>query len=106
VRETIAVTPDAVRAVAGDVRRLAGGLRAATAGTGAGACRVSGALGVSAAASHLATAASFDAMWLAWSTALDQVAAALETHARALHAAADGYGETDAGALSALPAGH
>jgi len=105
VRETIAVTPDTVRADAVDARRLADGLRAASAGTGAGACRVSGTLGAPAAASHPATAASFDAMWLAWSTALDQVASALEAHARALDAAADGYGETDAGLLTGLPAG-
>jgi len=97
VRETIAVTPDAVRAVAGDVRRLAGGLRGASAQAGAAACRVSGALADA--------SAQFDAMWLAWSTALDQVATALEAHARTLAAAADDYREADAGAVPNLAAG-
>ena len=97
MRETIAVTPDAVRVVAGDVRRLAGELRGAGARAGGGACRVSGALA--------GASASFDAMWLAWSTALDQVAAALEAHARWLDAAADDYGETDADAVPDLLAG-
>ena len=97
MRETIAVTPDAVRAVAGDVRRLASELRGATAHAGAGACRVSGALA--------GRSAQFDAMWLAWSTALDQIASALEAHARTLDAAADDYGVTDAGAVADLPAG-
>lgn len=36
MRETIAVTPEEVRAEAVDARRLADGLRAASAGTGAG----------------------------------------------------------------------
>ena len=97
MRESIAVTPDAVRAVAGDVRRLADELRGAAAGTGAGACRVSGTLAGS--------AASFDGMWLAWSTALDQLASALGAHARTLDAAADAYGESDAAAVPGLPAG-
>jgi WXG100 family type VII secretion target len=97
VRESIAVTPDAVRAVAGEVRRLADELRGAAAGAGAAACRVSGTLAGS--------SAGFDGMWLAWSTALDQVAAALGTHARTLDAAADGYGEADAAAVPGLPVG-
>jgi WXG100 family type VII secretion target len=97
VRETIAVTPEAVRAVAGDVRRLAGELRGASAQGGAGACRVSGALA--------GASARFDAMWLAWSTALDQVATALEGHARTLVAAAGDYGEADTGAVPNLAAG-
>jgi WXG100 family type VII secretion target len=97
VRETIAVTPDAVRAVAGDVRRLAGELRGASAHAGAGACQVSSALA--------GGSASFDAMWLAWSTALDEVATALEAHARTLAATADDYGEADAGAVPNLAAG-
>jgi WXG100 family type VII secretion target len=96
VRESIAVTPDAVRAVAGEVRRLADELRGAVAGAGAAACRVSG---------TLAGSAGFDGMWLAWSTALDQLAAALGSHARTLGAAADGYGEADAAAVPGLPAG-
>lgn len=97
MRETIAVTPDAVRAVAGDVRRLAGELRGAAAAAGAGACRVSGTLA--------GRSPDFDAMWLAWSTALDQVAAALDTHARTLDAAAGDYRETDTAALPSLPVG-
>jgi WXG100 family type VII secretion target len=97
VRETIAVTPDAVRAVAGDVRRLAGELRAASAGGGGAACRVSGTLA--------GGSAQFDAMWLSWSAALDQLGSALEAHARGLDAAADGYGEADDGAVPDLPAG-
>jgi WXG100 family type VII secretion target len=96
VRETIAVTPDRVRAMAGEVRRLSGGLREATAAAGAGACQVSGALS--------GTGSGFDAMWLAWSTALDQVADALAGHARDLDAAADGYAGTDAGAVPDLTA--
>jgi uncharacterized protein YukE len=44
-------------------------------------------------------------MWLAWSTALDQLASALGSHARTLDAAADGYGEADAAAVPGLPAG-
>jgi WXG100 family type VII secretion target len=94
VRETITVTPEAVRAVAGDARRLAGELRGAGAQAGAGACRVSGALA--------GASAQFDAMWLAWSTALDQIATALEAHARMLAAAADDYSEADAGAVPNL----
>jgi WXG100 family type VII secretion target len=97
VRESIAVTPDAVRAVAGDVRRLAEELRGAAAATGAAACRVSGTLA--------GPASGFDGMWLAWSTALDQLASALGSHARTLDAAADGYGEADAAAVPGLPAG-
>jgi hypothetical protein len=44
VRETIVVTPDGIRAVAGDVRRLAGELREAAAALGGGACQVAAAL--------------------------------------------------------------
>jgi WXG100 family type VII secretion target len=97
MRETIAVTPDGVRAVAGDVRRLAGEVREAAAAVSGSVCRVSAALA--------ATPSGFDAMWLAWSLAFDQVAEALATHARTLDAAADGYADTDAGALPDLPAG-
>jgi WXG100 family type VII secretion target len=97
VRETIVVTPDGVRAVAGDVRRLAGELREAAAAVGGTACQVSTALA--------ATPSGFDAMWLAWSTAFDQVAEAMATHARTLDAAADGYADADAGAVPDLPAG-
>jgi WXG100 family type VII secretion target len=99
VRETIVVTPDGVRAVAGDVRRLAGELREAAGALGGSACQVAAALA--------ATPCGFDATWLAWSTAFDQVAEALATHARTLEAAADGYAETDAdaGAVPDLPVG-
>jgi hypothetical protein len=44
MRETIAVTPDGVRAVAGDVRRLAGEVREAAAAVSGSVCRVSAAL--------------------------------------------------------------
>ena len=69
MRETIVVTPDGVRAVAGDARRLAGELRQAAGALGGSACQVAAALA--------ATPCGFDAMWLAWSTAFDQVAEAL-----------------------------
>jgi WXG100 family type VII secretion target len=97
VRETIAVTPAGVRAAAADVRRLSGELREAAGAAGAGACQVSAAL--------TGAADGFDAMWLAWSTALDQVAEALASHARALDAAADGYAEADTAAIPDAPAG-
>ena len=97
MRETIVVTPDGLRAVTGDVRRLAGELREAAAAVGGGACQVAAALA--------ATPCGFDAMWLAWSTAFGQVAEAMATHARTLDAAADGYAGADAGAVPDLPAG-
>jgi uncharacterized protein YukE len=97
VRETITVTPDDVRAFAGDVRRWAGELREATARTGSGTDWVS---------ANLAEAAqSFDAMWLAWSTALDQLAAAMTAHAGTLEHAADDYYEVDVHTIPNLPVG-
>jgi uncharacterized protein YukE len=97
MRETITVTADDVRALAVDVRRWAGELRDATARTGSGTSAVS---------ANLAEAAqSFDAMWLAWSTALDQLAGAMTVHADTLGHAADDYEEVDASAIPNLPVG-
>ncbi len=97
MQETITVTPDDVRVLAGDVRRWAGELRDATARAGSGTGWVS---------ANLAEAAqSFDAMWLAWSTALEQLAAAMDEHAEALVHAADDYVEADASAIPNLPVG-
>jgi WXG100 family type VII secretion target len=88
VREAIAVTPDDLRVLAGRADGWSHELRGAAAGSGAESCWV---------AANLAGAAgSFDAMWRAWSVALDQLAFALEDHADALRRAAGAYEATDA----------
>ena len=97
MQETITVTPDDVRVLAGDVRRWAGELQEATSKTGSGTAWVS---------ANLADAApSFDAMWLAWSTALDQLAGAMTEHAEMLEHAADDYYEVDVTTIPRLPVG-